>query len=378
MPEDGSTLRVLLTVHHDLTEGTGAAGSTLALAAELERRGHTVEVVGSELLVHRHGPAIDALAFPHAVARHVGHRLARGGVDVVDASTGDLAYVGAERVRRAPSAVFTRSHGLEHLNAARRKEGARRAELRLRRRYYAYHGGFRLWEVARSLRVADAALLLNDAEASYAVAELGVAARRIHRTSELIRDLPTPSSRTDRRDVLVLSPESWRKGADVATRVLETVLRSSPTLTASWHGLSDTSSIRTQLGCDVRDRVALGGAFDATALAALLAGHRVLLFASRAEGLGMTVLEALTAGLPVVASDVPGPRDILAGGEGGILVPDGHVEGMATALRRLLADDVRRVELAERGRARAASYQTKPVVDRLESSYREVLALKPR
>jgi glycosyltransferase involved in cell wall biosynthesis len=178
--------------------------------------------------------------------------------------------------------------------------------------------------------------------------------------------------------VLVLSPESWRKGADVATRVLEVLLRSSPTATASWHGLSDPSSIRTQLGSDVRDRVVLGGSYDAAALASLLAGHRVLLFASRAEGLGMTVLEALAAGLPVVASDVPGPRDILAGGQGGVLVPDGHVEGMATALRRLLADDARRVELAERGRARAATYQTVPVVDRLESSYREVLALKRR
>jgi len=371
-------LRVLLVVHHDLVEGTGAAGSTLSLAEELERRGHRVELMGLDLLAHRHGAALDALAFPHAVARVVGRRLTGDQLDVLDASTGDLAYVGRGHVRTARAAVFTRSHGLEHLNAARRREGARRGELRLRRRYGVYHGGLRLWEVARSLRAADAVLLLNDAEAAFAASRLGVPEARIRRTSELLRDLPPAVPPTEHRDVLVLSPASWRKGGDVAVRVLDTVLRAVPGATASWHGLEDSAAIGAQLGYDVRDRVALGDGFDAAALSALLAGHRVLLFPSRAEGLGMTVLEALSAGVPVVSSDVPGPHDILAGGEGGVLVPDGHVVGMATAIQRLLADEAWRSALVARGRTRAAAFRTAPVVDRLEATYREVLALKRR
>jgi glycosyltransferase involved in cell wall biosynthesis len=378
MLSDDRGLRVLLTVHHDLVTGTGAAGSTLALSEELERRGHRVEVVGLELLGRRRGAVLDALLYPRAIARHVGRRLARLEVDVVDASTGDLAYLAADRVRRAPGAVFTRSHGLEHLNAARRREGARNGELRLRRRFGVYHGGLRLWEVGRSLRAADGVLLLNDAEAAFATSRLGVPAERIHRTAELLRTLPEPGPVHERRDVLVLSPASWRKGADVAVRVLDTVLRADPDRTASWHGLADTAAVREQLDRDVRSRVRLGGAFDAGALATMLASHRVLLFASRAEGLGMTVLEALMAGVPVVSSDVPGPRDILAGEAGGILVPDGHVEGMATALRRLLVDADWRAELSERGRERAASYETATVVDRLESTYREVRSFKRR
>jgi glycosyltransferase involved in cell wall biosynthesis len=376
MQSDGLELRVLLTVHHDLVTGTGAAGSTLALCEELRGRGHRVEVVGLELVGRRRGAVIDALLYPRVVARLVGARLARGDLDVVDASTGDLAYLAADRVRRAPAAVLTRSHGLEHLNAARRREGARTGELRLRRRFSVYHGGLRLWEVARSLRAADGVLLLNDAEAAYATSRLGVPAARIHRTAELLRALPAPGPVTERRDVLVLSPASWRKGADVAVRVLDAVLRADPDRTASWHGLADTAAVCGQLDRDVRSRVALGGSFDAMALATMLASHRVLLFPSRAEGLGMTVLEALTAGVPVVASDVPGPHDILAGGAGGVLVPDGHVEGMATALRRLLVDQDWRTELAERGRERAASYRTSTVVEHLESTYRAVLELK--
>jgi glycosyltransferase involved in cell wall biosynthesis len=376
MADDAERLRVLLTVHHDLVEGTGAAGSTLELADALERRGHRVEVFGLDLLGRRRGPVLDALAYPHVVAPHVRRRLARRDVDVVDASTGDLAYLAASRVRPAPAAVLTRSHGLEHLNAARRREGARRGELRLRRRFGVYHGGVRLWEVARSMRTADGVLLLNDAESGYAASTLGVSPDRIHRTAELLRTLPAATAPPAMRDVLVLSPASWRKGADVAVRVLDAVLRATPTATASWHGLADPSALRDQLDHDVQGRVALGGDFDALQLATLLAGHRVLLFPSRAEGLGMTVLEALTAGVVVVSSDVPGPHDVLEGGAGGVLVPDGHVEGMATAVRRLLADDPWRTDLARRGKERAAWYQAGPVVDRLVDSYREVLLLK--
>jgi glycosyltransferase involved in cell wall biosynthesis len=375
MAADEAPLRVLLTVHHELETGTGAAGSTLAIAEGLERRGHRVEVVGLELLGHRRNATVDAMQFPHAVARLARRRLASGDLDVLDASTGDLAYVRADAVRTSPVAVLTRSHGLEHLNAERRREGARRGELRLRRRYGLYHGGFRLHEVARSLRCADGVLALNDAEAAYVVSSLRIEASRVHRTSELLRDLPAPSATTEVRDLLVLGPAAWRKGGDVAVRVLDAVLRASPATTASWHGLDDPSAVASRLGSDVRDRVVAAGRYDAAGLATLLASHRLLLFLSRAEGLGMTVLEAMTAGLAVLASDVPGPRDLLAGGCG-VLEPDGHVEAMAAAALRLLADDAERARLAAAGRARAAGYATDVVLARLVATYRDVCARK--
>lgn len=86
-------------------------------------------------------------------------------------------------------------------------------------------------------------------------------------------------------------------------------------------------------------------------LRAYLALADVYVFPSRHEGAPVEPIEAMACGLPVVAADVPGVVDILAGGErdGGILVPRGDPESLAGALVRLLGAP----ELSERLGAQA-------------------------
>lgn len=57
--------------------------------------------------------------------------------------------------------------------------------------------------------------------------------------------------------------------------------------------------------------------------------------ASRGEGLPVTLLEAMAAELPVVASDIPGTREVVSSGETGLLYPQGSPEELADALARL-------------------------------------------
>jgi glycosyltransferase involved in cell wall biosynthesis len=66
---------------------------------------------------------------------------------------------------------------------------------------------------------------------------------------------------------------------------------------------------------------------------ALLGQSNVFVFSTtREEGLGTVLIEALAAGLPVVASDVPACRETLAGGRWGTLVPPANPEALAAAL----------------------------------------------
>jgi glycosyltransferase involved in cell wall biosynthesis len=85
----------------------------------------------------------------------------------------------------------------------------------------------------------------------------------------------------------------------------------------------------------------------------LLARASVFVLSSHSEGLPISVLEALAAGLPVVASDVGGVRELVEDGVNGVLVPPGDAVALAAALTRLVADaDLRRtMGAASRSRA---------------------------
>jgi glycosyltransferase involved in cell wall biosynthesis len=86
---------------------------------------------------------------------------------------------------------------------------------------------------------------------------------------------------------------------------------------------------------------------------------------SSAESFGMTLVEAMRCGLPVVSTDCPvGPREILTDGEDGFLVPNGDVAGIAEGLRRLMADEALRREMSAAALRNAARYDPEAVAAR--------------
>lgn len=100
-------------------------------------------------------------------------------------------------------------------------------------------------------------------------------------------------------------------------------------------------------------------------VAALLAAADIFTLPSHAEGLPMSVVEAMLCALPVVASDIFGPREQVTE-DTGLLVPPGQVPPLAAALRRLAADAALRVRMGNAGRTRAeALYDEAAVVGRV-------------
>jgi glycosyltransferase involved in cell wall biosynthesis len=85
----------------------------------------------------------------------------------------------------------------------------------------------------------------------------------------------------------------------------------------------------------------------------LLARSDVFVLSSRSEGFPVSILEAMAAGLPVVATDVGGIAEAVEDGETGLLVPAADPEALARALERLLSDADLRRRLGAAGRARA-------------------------
>jgi glycosyltransferase involved in cell wall biosynthesis len=90
-----------------------------------------------------------------------------------------------------------------------------------------------------------------------------------------------------------------------------------------------------------------------TDVAALLAAADIFTLPSHFEGLPMSVIEAMLTGLPVVATDIRGPREQVVDGETGFLVPPAAIAPLATALNRLAADPALRAAMGDAARRRA-------------------------
>lgn len=104
-----------------------------------------------------------------------------------------------------------------------------------------------------------------------------------------------------------------------------------------------------------------------------LAAMDVFVMPSRSEGLSNTIMEAMAAGLPVVATDVGGARELIADGETGRLVPAGSPGPLADALARLLGCPGERAAMATAARALAArEFSLTKMVRQYEELYRTV------
>ena len=99
-------------------------------------------------------------------------------------------------------------------------------------------------------------------------------------------------------------------------------------------------------------RVVLAGTFDN--VDELLAAADLFVLPSHQEGMSLALLEAMAAGLPIVATDVPGNRDLLSGGRHALLVPAGDPAALAAAIERLLDEPELGAHLGAAARERVA------------------------
>ncbi|MET0416897.1 MAG: glycosyltransferase [Actinoplanes sp.] len=131
--------------------------------------------------------------------------------------------------------------------------------------------------------------------------------------------------------------------------------------------------LRLAESCRVADRVRLAGAVPAHEMPQWYRSADVLAATPWYEPFGLTALEAMACGVPVVATAVGGLMDTVIEGITGELVPPRDPAGLAVTLRRLLTDDVRRISYAAASVDRvAASYAWPHVATRLARVYASV------
>lgn len=148
---------------------------------------------------------------------------------------------------------------------------------------------------------------------------------------------------------------------------VDTAIRAAAATGASLHVVGDGELELDPLIAELGGRVVRVAAVDRDGVAAELAAADALLFPSRwAEPWGKTPLEAMAAGVPVIASGTGGSAEYLRDGENALVVPADDDAGWASAVERLAGDEALRSRLVAGGLQTAAGYSEAAIGEWLE------------
>jgi phosphatidyl-myo-inositol alpha-mannosyltransferase len=185
-----------------------------------------------------------------------------------------------------------------------------------------------------------------------------------------------PSAEPERRDgelrILFIGQAVERKGLPVLLRAFE-ALRDHVPATLTLVGASAQEIAHMTL--DDRGVHAFGKVSEARKLAELARADVLCAPSLGGESFGMILTEAFAASTPVLASDIPGYRDVVRDGLDGQLVAPGDPLALAEALRRLSLDRPRRERMALAARERAERFAWPHVAAEVLDSYEQAISL---
>lgn len=226
----------------------------------------------------------------------------------------------------------------------------------------------RIWKLLRRLTYRSASGIVAHTRASAAylsqLLKLEVAdiPNPVCVTSDAHRS-PTPGKPT----IVAAGRLELEKGYDVLIESFSRVAHDIEGLTLRIFGdgaeRTKLESLRSQLGLD--SRVSLPG--QTREISSALDEATLFIAPSRFEGFGNSICEAMARGIPVIASDCSGPREIITPGTDGVLVPIEDVEALAAEMARLLKDIEERQRLGNAASQIRNRFSLESVMDRWDA-----------
>jgi phosphatidyl-myo-inositol alpha-mannosyltransferase len=198
------------------------------------------------------------------------------------------------------------------------------------------------------------------------------------RAASGFRSLPERSRSAEQHEplrILFIGQAVERKGLAILLRAFE-ALREQVPATLTLVGASPEEVAHLML--DDRGVQALGKVSEERKLAELARAQLLCAPSLGGESFGMILTEAFATATPVLASDIPGYRDVVRDGIDGQLVPAGEPLALAEALRRLALDRTARERMARAARERAERFAWPHVAAEVLDSYEHAVAIAER
>jgi glycosyltransferase involved in cell wall biosynthesis len=367
-------VRILIAIGVPRQREAGAAGVVINHKRELERRGHTVECWFLEDVFERppRFGRFEALIFGMGVAKRVLRE--RDRFDVVNIHAPWACVYGVWRKllhpTGAPPYVMTMQGCDEHWVHIMRRE---------HRKGRAWHFGWknRLWH-----RVYERPMY----HYSISTADYGVVANRegwifselaCDRDPGRIRFVPNGTEErffvkheyADRTPLVLLYVGTWldRKGIYYLAEAFEYLAQKISGIELTVAGcLQPEEQVKKFFAAGVRDRVHVVPLVKREDMPAVYAEHDIFVFPSLSEGMPLTLLEAMAAGMPVVTTETSGMADVVEDGFNGLLVPPADTESLVEAIERLLRSADLRKRLGQQAQETMRRYTWELVTRKLE------------
>jgi glycosyltransferase involved in cell wall biosynthesis len=330
--------RLAFAVPGDLATPTGGYGYDRRIIEELRQLGWQVDVADIG----------DAFPFPSVAQREnalaILSTVPAGCPTIIDGlAFGALPEAGGLRCRNPLIALVHQPLALDSGLDAKQADDFRESE-------------------RAALAAAARVVVTSEATARIVISDYGVPAQRI----SVVRpgnDPVSPARGSDDGVVRLLSIGSVvpGKGYDLLIEAVATLADMPWRLTIAGDRTRN-STASAQLDMDIEayglgDRVAVLGAVQPECINELFLASDVFVLASRFEGYGMALAEAISHGLPVVSTRAGAIPDTVPAGTG-LLVPSDDAAALAQALRRLIGDPAERQRLATNARAAALQLPT--------------------
>ena len=235
------------------------------------------------------------------------------------------------------------------------------------------------WAVATVMRRIDVRVAVSEAARAFPQSRFPGPYRIIPNGVPVEKYAPAVGAPKVDGRILFVGRAERRKGLGVLLQAFTLLRRRVPQATlvvagASRRQMLETDRNGTGLPVDLAGVEALGWVADEEKIAQLGAAQIVCAPSLAAESFGIVLAEAMAAGVPVVASDLPGYRAVLRDGQAGRLTPPGDPVALADALYELLRDEDERRRLAAAGSAAAAELSWSRITDSIEEAYADALA----
>ena len=368
-------MKIASVTPYDFARPGGVNSYVLTLAQWLRTEGHDVHVLGPS---SADGDAPDgvtvmggtrSIAVGGTVAAiSLSHRLGGATRDLLTREDFDLVHLHEPLMPLLPLQILRASEALNVGTFHSAERVARRfyrlAAPALRRLTHRLHARTAVSPVAR--RVADAVL-----NGPCEIIPCCTNVEHFRRP----QDAP-PELADGRRNILFVGRVEPRKGLGVLLDAYRAVRRAHPDIRLVIVGPLDRRARRLQARVrrDGWDEVLFTGAVSPEQLPGYYQSATVFCTPALAgEAFGLVLVEAMAAGAPVVASNIPGYHHVIGDSGAGLLVPPNRPADLAAALSEILEDDARQRTLRSHGRQRAQEFSVEMVGPQVVDLYDRLL-----